>query len=221
MGRSLRLGVSLPGAADRPVPLVSRASRPHGRFGITMGPRVASGQRLLRVAARRRCTLVSWVDNLGPEAGRPIWLGGSRVQLHDVAGEACSWGSRPGARRVLSKSVHLPPRQGTSSEGVRDGLGCSLVCRGLRAPPLPQVAVPDVVKAAPHAEPPAVVLGGTVADDLVSAVSLAPPPGLNCLVPFEPRAAGPEGPSQAGPTRARQGLEGVFGDLPPLRKPRT
>ena len=186
-----------------------------------MGFRVAGWQRLLQVAAGRYCSLVSWVGGPGPEAGWSVGHGGSRVQLHDVAGEARSRGSGPGARWVPSKGVHLPPRQGASGEGVRDSLGSSPVCRGLRASFPPQVAVPDVVKAASRAEPPAVVLGGIVADDLVSAVSLAPPPGFYRLVPFEPRSAGPEGSGQAGPTRTRQGPEGVPGpcDLPLLRKP--
>ena len=43
------------------------------------------------------CTLVLRVCPLGPEAGRPVRLGGTGVQRDDVTGEACSRGSKPGA----------------------------------------------------------------------------------------------------------------------------
>ena len=112
---------------------------------------------------------------------------------------------------MLSQGVHLSPRQGPSSQGIRYGLGGSLVCRGPRAPLRPQIAEPDVVKAAPHTKPLAVVLRGIVADDLVAALPLAPPPGFNCSIPFDPSATGLEGPSQASPTRTWEGLEGVPG----------
>ena len=150
-----------------------------------------------------------WV--LGPEAGRPGRPGGTGVQHDDVAGEARPRGSMPGARRVFREGVHLPPRQGHSSQGIRYGLGGSLVCRGRRAPLRSQVAEPDVVEAASHTKPPAIVLRGIVPDDLVAALPLPLPPGLDCLIPFESRAAGLEGPSQASPSRTWEGLEGVPG----------
>ena len=112
---------------------------------------------------------------------------------------------------MLSKGVHFPPRQGPSSEGIRYGLGGSLVRRGSRAPLCPQVTKTDVVEAATHTKPPAIVLRGIVADDLVAAVPLPPPPGFDCSIPLEPWATVSEGPSQASSTRARQGFEGVSG----------
>ena len=200
VGSALRaaLGCATPCGRGFPsrVPRTASSSSCCGPVGRTGGsgpsrdPGSPAGNVRLRAAVRRHCTLVPWVDTLGPEAGRPVRLGGTGVQHDDVAGEACSRGSRPGARRVLSKGVHLPPRQGPSSEGIRYGLGGSLVCRGLRAPLRPQVAEPDVVKAASHTKPPAVVLRGIVADDLVAAVPLPPPPGLDCSIPFEPWATG-------------------------------
>ena len=207
---SLQPGIPFPGSADRLAFIVLWASWPYGRLGTITGSPVTSGRRTSRAAVRRHCTLVPWVNPLGPKAGRPGRLGGTGVQHDDVAGEACSRGSKPGARRVLSKGVHLSPRQGPSSEGIRYGLGNSLVCRGPRAPLRPQVAKTDVVKATSHTKPPAVVLRGIVADDMMAALPLPLPPGFDCSIPFEPWATGLEGPSQASPTKTSP-----FCDWPP------
>ena len=210
-----RAGAPLPGSAVRLASIVPKAPRPYGRLRAIPETRVASGQPTARAAARRHCTLVPRVIPLGPEAGRPGRLGCTGVQHDDVAGEACPRGSKPGARRVLSKGVRLPPRQGPSSQGIRNGLGGSPVCRGSCAPlRRSQVAEPDVVEAASHTKPPAIVLRGIVPDDLVAALPLQPPPGLDRPIPFESRASGLEGPSQASPARTWEGLEGVPG--PPV-----
>ena len=98
-----------------------------------MGSLVDCWQRLGPVSPGRHRASVSWAGGLGSEAGWPVGPGDCRVQLHDIAGEARSRGPRPGARRVLGKGMHLPPSEGASCEGVRDGLGGGLVGGGPRA----------------------------------------------------------------------------------------
>ena len=176
-------------------------------------PRATSEHCSARAAVWGRCTLVPWVILLGSGVSWPSRPGGTGVQRDHVAGEACPRGSGPGARRVLREGVHLPPRQGPSSQGIRYGLGGGLVCRGCRAPLRPQVAEPDVVEATSHTKPPAIMLRGIVPDDLVTALTLPPPPGLDRPIPFEPRAAGLQGPSKARPPGTWEGPEGVSGPL--------
>ena len=209
-----------PGFAVRLAFTVPRAPRPYERLRAVPGAPVTSGQLMAWAAARCHCPLVSWVVPPGPEAGRSGRPGGTGVQHDDVAGEACPRGSGPGARWVLSKGMHFPPRQGPSGQRISNGLGGSPVCRDRCAPLCSQVAEPDVVEAASHTEPPAVVLRGIVPDGLVAALPLPPPPGLERSIPFESRAPGLEGPSQASPTRAWEGPKGVSG-LPVVGHPST
>ena len=160
------------------------------RLYDTAVPRVTCDHRSARVTLRGRRTLALWVTLRSSGVSWPSRPGGMGVQRDHVTGEACPRGSGPGARRVLREGVHLPPRQGPSSQGIRFGLSGGLVCRGCRAPLNPQVAKLDVVGATSHTKPLAIVLRGIVPDDLVAALTLPLPPGLDRPIPFEPRAAG-------------------------------
>ena len=132
--------------------------------------------------------------SLGLGNGRSRRLRRTGVQDEPVAGEASSRGPRVGAGRVLRESMHLPPCEGAPSQGINNGLCCSLAARRPRTLLSAEVAEPNVVESASHAEPPTIVLGGIVPDDLVAALPLASPRGLVRFVPFEPWSALLEGP---------------------------
>lgn len=84
-----------------------------------------------------------------------------------------------------------------------------MVGRHARALLSAEVAASYVVKAASHAEVPAIVLGGVVLDNLVAALSLGLPPNFSRPVPLGPRPVGSEWSRQTGPTGTGQALQGV------------
>ena len=72
-----------------------------------------------------------------------------------------------------------------------------------------KVAKTHVVEAAPHAEVPAIVLGGVVPDDLVATLPLELPPNLICPVPPDPRPVRLEWPRQTDPVGTLQAFQGI------------
>ena len=122
---------------------------------------------LLGPSLRANCFLLLGLGTGGSEGPRR-----TGVQGEEVAREAGSWRTRAGTGRVLRERVHLPPRERTPSEGVRDRLGSRLCGRRPYTLLGAEVAEPHVMEAAAHAQPPAVVLGGIVPDDLVASFAL-------------------------------------------------
>ena len=140
-----------------------------------------------------------------------LGLGGGRTRRHRhtgiqdelVAREPGPRGFRARSRRMLRKGVDFPSREGTSRQGISDGLGCCLASWRPRTSLCAEVAETYIVESAPHAEPSAVVLGGVVPDGLVATLPLAPPSGLVRFVPFELGFAWTGGPPR--PQRPEHG----------------
>ena len=139
---------------------------------------------------------------LGLGGGRTRRLRHTGIQDELVAREPGPRGSRARSRRMLRKGVDFPSREGAPRQGISDGLRCCLASWRPRTPLCAEVEETYVVESAPHAKPPAIVLGGVVPDGLVATFPLAPPSGLVRLVPFGPGSARPGGTPKATTARA-------------------